>query len=237
MSTDSDTRRFRPRRILWLGFLLWVIALSMRNAWGETAFVTDQGAFNLRSGESTRHKILRMLPSGTEVEILGKDRDSGYSEVRLADGTSGFILSRYLQDEPAARARLEVAEQRLEELQQEPDQLAAKLSRIEEEHARLKEQFDIVSQRNLELEEELAELEHTSANVVNINEERNQLQQSVARLTRTVGELEQENLELRSRDDQHWFMTGAGVAGGGLLIGLLVPRLGSRRRRGSWGSI
>ncbi|WP_201064180.1 MULTISPECIES: TIGR04211 family SH3 domain-containing protein [Thiorhodovibrio] len=199
----------------------------------DTAYITDQGEFNLRSGESTSHKIIRILPSGSEVDVLGQDKETGYSRVRLEDGTVGFVLTRYLQDGPAARIELEQMRERLEELQQEPDQIAAKLTRIEEAHTALKQEYDTVSERNIELEEALAEFERTSANIVRINDERNQLQEDVAKLTRTVGELEQENLDLRGGDDRRWFLTGAGVAGGGLLVGLVLASAGLGRRRGS----
>lgn len=198
----------------------------------ETAYITDQGEFNVRSGESTGHKIIRILPSGTRVEVLGEDKETGYSRVRLDDGTLGYVLTRFLQDRPAARVELEELRERLEELQQAPDQLAAKLTRIEEAHAQLKDEYETISQRNTELEEALAEFERTSTNIVRINQERNQLQEDVAKLTRTVGELEQENLELRSGDDRRWFLTGAGVAGGGLLVGLILASAGLGRRRG-----
>jgi SH3 domain protein len=217
-----------PHQLL-VGVFLCLLAPLAAEA--ETAFVTDQGEFNLRSGESTQHKIIRILPSGTPVEVLGEDKDTGYSRVRIPDGTLGFILTRYLQDTPAARAELEDMRERLENLQQEPDQLAARLARIEEEYQALKQDHESVSERNLELEAAIAELEHTSSNIVSINEERNQLQQDLAKLTRTVGELEQENLEIRSGDDRRWFLTGAGVAGGGLLLGLLLAGVGFGRRR------
>jgi len=199
----------------------------------DTAYITDRGEFNLRSGESTNHKIVRVLSSGARVDVLSQDRETGYSRVRTEDGTKGFVLTRYLQDAPAARLQLDEMRARLDALQQEPDQLAAKLSRIEEEHQALQQEYETISERNIELEEALAELEHSSENVVRINEERNHLQQEVAKLTRTLGELEQENLDLRSGDDRRWFLTGAGVAGGGVLIGLVLASAGGLKRRGS----
>lgn len=219
------------RHLAWLlmGLLLGSIAVVQ----ADTAYLTDQGEFNLRSGESTRHKIIRILSSGTEVEILGQNEESGYTRIRTLDGTAGYILTRYLQDTPAARSQLKALREQLEELQQEPDQLAAQLSRLKELHDTLKSDYARVEARNQELEETLAEIEHSSANAVKINAERNRLQQEVANLTRTLGELEQENVALRSGDDRRWFLTGAAVAGAGLIIGLILPNLGLRRKRDS----
>ncbi|WPL15875.1 SH3 domain-containing protein [Thiorhodovibrio winogradskyi] len=225
----------RPRRTLrpYQALLAAVLLAATLIAAAETAYITDEGEFNLRAGESTGHKIVRILPSGTQVDVLNRDQKTGYSRVRTQDGTMGFVLTRYLQDNPAARSELAEMRETLEQLQQEPNQLAAQLSQTKEAHESLKQEHEVISQRNFELEERLAELEHTSANIVRINEERNQLQEDVAKLTRTVGELEQENLNLRSGDDRRWFLTGAGVAGGGLLLGLLLAGVGFGRRRGS----
>jgi len=218
----------------WFGLLLWASLSGV--AWAKTAYITDQGEFNLRSGESTRYRIIRVLPSGAAVEVLANNESTGYSRVRLADGTLGFILTRYLQDEPAAREHLAAMQARLDELQQAPDQLASKLSKLEEQHSTLVAEHEATIKRNEELEQELMEIRRSAANVVNITQERAALQEDVARLTRKVGELEQENLELRNRNNQDWFLTGAAVAGGGVLAGLILPHLRWRRRRSYWSS-
>ncbi len=223
----------RKRHLAILAILAAVLCTTSPSIAAETAYITDQGEFNLRSGETTQHKIIRILQSGARVEVLGTNQTTGYSRVRIADGSIGYVLTRYLQDDPAARTELDRMRARLEALQEEPDQLAAQLERLEQEHNALTESYELVSTRNIELEEALAEFEHNSANIVRINEERNQLQEEVAKLTRTVGELEQENLNLRSGDDRRWFLTGAGVAGAGLLVGLVLAGVGFGRRRNS----
>ncbi len=86
------------------------------------------------------------------------------------------------------------------------------------------------------LEQELASIKHASANVVQITEERSELRKNLADLTRQVAELQQENQELQNQTTQRWFLIGAGVVAGGILIGLILPHLRFRRRRSSWGS-
>lgn len=223
---------YAHKTLKWHAAILTILlCTTAMNLAAETAYITDQGEFNLRSGESTQHKIIRVLQSGDEVDVLSTDKTTGYSRVRIADGTLGYVLTRYLQQEPAARTQLREMRARLEALQQEPDELAARLSRIEQEHSALTQDYEAISAHNIELSEALAEFEHNSANIVRINEERNQLQTEIANITRIVAELEQENLDLRSGDDRRWFLTGAGVAGGGLLLGLILASFGFGRRR------
>ena len=82
-------------------------ALLLAGAAGaETAWVSDQFEITLRSGPSTSNAIERMLNSGTRLEILETDPESGYSRVRTSGGTEGYVLTRYLMNEPAAREQL-----------------------------------------------------------------------------------------------------------------------------------
>ncbi len=46
----------------------------------------------------------------------------------------------------------------------------------------------------------------------------------------------QEQKEIKNQTKQHWFMIGAAVLGGGILIGLTLPHLTLRRRKSRWGS-
>lgn len=202
----------------------------------ETQYVTDQYDFNLRAGESNRYKIIRTLPSGTPLEIIGVDSKSGYAHVRTSDGKTGYILTRYLQPEPAARERLTEMSERLRELQQAPDQLAARLGRLQREYDELDATSKTLEREKQKLEQELAEVRYASANAVRINQERQRLQEQIAGLMERIGEIEHRNRELTNLRDQRWFLIGGSVAGGGLLIGLILPSLRLRRQRSKWRS-
>ncbi len=205
-------------------------------AHAETRYVTDQYEFNLRAGESTRYKILRQLPSGTRLDIINVNEDSGYARVRTEDGLTGYILLTYLQDEPAARRELQAMQARLAELQQEPDKLAARLSILQAEHSALQEDYAILERDKQDLETELAEIRNASANAIQIDRERRQLQEQVSNLLLQVDQLEHRNLELSNQTKQQWFLIGAAVLAIGILIGLLLPSLRLRRRRSPWGN-
>jgi len=228
------TRLLLQRLVLLSLCATLVFALPAR---AETQYVTDQYDFNLRAGQSNRYKIIRTLPSGTPLEIIAVNSSSGYAQVRTEDGTTGYILTRYLQQEPAARNEIAAMSARLEELQQAPDQLAAKLDELRKANERLSANYQTLERSKQALEQEVAGIRHASANAVRINEERQQLQAQVAGLTERLTDLEFRNRELANHRDQRWFMVGAGVVAGGILIGLILPNLRLRRRRSSWGSL
>ena len=220
--------------------LLLVLLLCLcgvGQALAETRYVTDKSQIMMRRGESTKHKIVRTLPSGEAVEELQTNEKTGYSRIRTEDGTTGFVLTRQLQDEPVARERIAALEARLAELQQAPDQLAAKLAELQSAHDALTVGHQELEREKERLEQELAAIKHASANVVRITEERSDLRKRVANLTRQTADLQQENLDLKNQTNQRWFLIGAGAVAGGILIGLILPHLRFRRRKSSWGSL
>ncbi|WP_462322310.1 TIGR04211 family SH3 domain-containing protein [Halochromatium sp.] len=227
----------RPRHLIGLCLAAGLIASAPGViAQTQTRYVTDQYNFNLRSGESTRYKILRQLPSGTPLTVLSINEASGYARVRTEEGLTGYILLSYLQDEPAARSELETMRARLAALQQEPDKLAAQLSALQNKHAELEANAKALKRDKQELEAELAEIRHAATNALQIDRERRQLQQQVSNLLLQVDQLEHRNLELSNKTRQHWFLIGAAVVAGGILIGLILPNLRLRRQRSPWSS-
>ncbi len=211
-----------------------VVPASLR---AETRYVTDRLEATLRAGESTRYKILKMLPSGTPLEILGVNDTTDYARVRTAEGTLGFVAVDQLQAEPAARDRLLEVEAQLKELQQQPDALSAQLARLQSENAELKARFSTSERGRQRLEQELATIRHASANVLDITNDRERLRMQVAELTRARADLEQANRDLSNQTNQRWFLIGSGVLGGGVLLGLILPHLRFGQRKSSWGSL
>lgn len=222
--------------------LLCACLLSIQAAWipmvyAATRYVTDSIEVTLRTGESSRYRIIRMLPSGTPLEVISVDETTEYARVRTDDGTVGYVLERELQDEPAASARVVELEKRLVELQSEPDSLAARLAALQTSYDRLDADYQALEREKARLEQELATIRHASTNILDITGDRERLRIQVSELTRERADLEQANRDLGNRTNQRWFMIGAGVILVGVLIGLFLPHLSFRRRRGSWGSL
>jgi SH3 domain protein len=217
-------------------YLLSVQAVQVPTLQAATRYVTDSLEVTLRTGESNRYRIIRMLPSGTPLEVLSVNKATDYARVRIEDGTVGYVLERELQEEPAARVRILELEQRLAELQAEPDALSARLAALQTEHARIDADFQELQREKQRLEEELATIRRASANILDITSDRERLRIQVSELTRERADLQQANRDLSNQTNQRWFMIGAGVILIGVLIGLLLPHL-RFRRRSSWGSL
>jgi uncharacterized protein YgiM (DUF1202 family) len=106
------TRGAAPALVLAAASL--VSAVSRVSA--DTAYVSDQLVLNVYTGQNQQGQRLATLHSGARVETLATSAD--FTQVRLPDGTTGWVKSSYLTtDEPAAI--------RLKQLQDELDRSRA----------------------------------------------------------------------------------------------------------------
>ena len=205
--------------------LLFASAASADSAW-----VSDEFEITLRSGPSTSNAIELMLSSGTQLEVLERDSESGYSRVRTGGGTEGWVLTRYLMNEPAAREQLATLTSQLSSEASRGSSLNAQLGTIRTEYDNATRRIETLEREKTELEEELAEIKRTSANVLSINNQNKQLREQLAGEEIRVATLEQENRELTSQTTRYWFMSGALVLVVGMVLGLWLPRIRWQRR-------
>lgn len=214
-----------------------LLFLCSAAALAQTAYVTDELEITLRTGESTGHRILRMLPTGEKLSVLGVNSQSGYTKVRTPGGQVGYVLSRQLIERPVARDRLAAAEAEVKALKAAPGELSSRLAKLRDEHAALQKAHQTLNSAKQQVDQEYAALKRTANNAVRIANERNELRKQVAGLTREIEDVKQQNRELENKTAQNWFLIGAGVVVGGILLGLILPHLRVRRRKSSWGSL
>lgn len=212
------------------------LLLTVSAAFAEVRYVQDQLEITMRTGESTRNSIIRMLASGDRVELLTSNPESGYSKIQTSDGTEGWVLTRFLMTEPAARQQLASLRIRAATLREEQGRLETELEGVRGENENLRSQLSDMEERYRQASRELAEIRRAAADVLAVNENNKQLSQQITDVGQELDAMKAEAEQLRRDTTRSWFMTGAGVAFGGLLLGLLIPRL-RWRRNSSWGSL
>ncbi len=212
----------------WAVFLLCIIPLADVSA--EPGWISDQFEVMLRSGPSTSNAIERMLPSGTALEVLEHDAESGYSKVRTAAGTEGWVLTRYLMGEPSAREQLTTLTGRLTNANSQGSSLTSQLGAIKGEYDSAKRQIANFERENQKLEQELAEIKRTAANVLAINTQNQEFREQLNTAEIETGTLEQQNRELSGQTTRYWFMSGALVLVVGMILGIWLPRIRWQRR-------
>jgi len=200
-----------------------VLLATSSLAEARVGYVTDSIDVPLRSGESERSKIVRMLPNGMSLNVLGDNTENGYTYVQAANGAEGYILTRYISNEPSARNQLEAAVKKLEALQEENKQLKASQVNHQE-----------VGKERDKLSAELSELQQTAANAIQLKQQRDQLQERVVTVERELQQLKRENQALADSTNQDWFLYGGGLALFGVLLGFILPKISWRRRSSGW---
>lgn len=194
----------------------------------QSRYVSDELAIVLRGTPGPEGASLGVLTSGAQVELLESGAAGGYARVRSADGREGWVLERYLKDQPIARERLQRAENDLTAARRE---LAAAQKTLAEVQAELKK----VKDENARLLKDFSRIADSSGSVPVVSAD---TQKEVEDLRAQVQRLEQEGAALRGLggglDEERMMMLGGALVAGGVLLALLLHWLWPKRR---WGDL
>ncbi|NOQ82243.1 MAG: TIGR04211 family SH3 domain-containing protein [Methylophaga sp.] len=218
-----------------LGLFLLLPLLTPISSLAETSrYVSDELEITMRNGQGVKFGIRKMLISGTKLDVIETD-PAGYSKVRTDKGVIGWVLTRYLSNSPSARNSLASSEQKVANLELD-------LAKYKEEIQALSSQNTTSGSENMTLKEtsqrlskELDNLRRTASNAVALSNENRQLKEKLQQIDNQLQSLTIENSALKDGDAKSWFLIGAAVLFGGLLLGLILPRL-RMQKKDSWGS-
>ncbi|MBC8952578.1 TIGR04211 family SH3 domain-containing protein [Xenorhabdus sp. PB62.4] len=192
--------------ILLLGFTL---PLSVHAE--ETRYISDELSAYIRSGPNIQNRIIGSLNAGEEVILLSSKSENGFFQVKDRKGRTSWILASELSAIPSLRERLPAMEQKIQTLTEN-------LANID----------DTWNKRTAELQNKVA----TSDKIINdLKKENAQLQ---SKLTIAEKKVEAANLQLDDKQREiilQWFTYGGGVAGIGLILGLVLPHIIPRRKK------
>lgn len=219
------------KRLIGFGLSLFLCSAAVT---AQTAFVSDQLEATMRRGEGTQFGIIRMVKSGYPLDVVEVNSTTGYTKVRTKAGTEGFILSRYLMNESAARDRLEAFTANNKSLLDKITELEATIKTLQSSTSDQSGQIVSLQSDKQELGLELTGLREATADVMAIKRKNDSYSTQVQELTREKEVLETENRAYRDNTKQDWFVRGAGVIILGIIIGLILPKLRRRRR---WGDL
>jgi hypothetical protein len=105
------------------------LALTPTRATAATAYVTDELVLGLYAEQTGQGQRLATLHSGATLETLAVSGE--FTQVRLSDGTVGWVKSTYLTTREPATARLKELEEELERNHATTPELAEAAARSE----------------------------------------------------------------------------------------------------------
>lgn len=143
------------------------------SAAAQTAYVTDTLSLGLHRASDTSDRPFRSLDSGQELEILS--RTTYYANVRLPDGTEGWVKAGFLVDTKPAKLIVAETQAEVERLSRELEETrrafaapAATIDALKAETAELKSQLAsseaelaAVSERHESLQSRQAQFRHS----------------------------------------------------------------------------
>jgi SH3 domain protein len=194
--------------------------MPFQTSLADTIYVKSSEEAPLRSGPSTRNKIVAKLPPGAAVEILKKDE---WTRVRFNEPEGkvkeGWVESRYLVEELAR------------ELENENSALKEQFAASEKEKSELSQKEKLLTDKLTKLETEYESLKSGSANYIQIRDEYDTTKTALTSAEEEVKRLVEENQNLRFSQNVKWFAAGATVLLGGWFIGWIMGRHQKKRRR------
>jgi len=210
---------------------LLMLMISMA-ATAATLYVSDELTVPLRRGPSNTHKIINAaLPSGTALEILGEDKDAGFTQVRTPNGVEGWVPTQYLTNEPAARDRLAAATKRVQALEAELKNVKETYQDTRSARTDAEKRNSSLDQQTKQLQAELAQIKQVSANSIAHFEENKQLKTQTAELQSQVTQLTESVNSLQRNLYLKFFLGGGALVLMGLALGAWIK---SRPKRSTW---
>lgn len=172
-------------------------------------WVSDSLSTYVRSGPTDGHRIVGNLKSGQKVTLLSSQ--GNYSQVRGESGDTVWISSSDLQTAPGQA-------ERVPQLAEQVTQLSEQLKTIDDTwKTRVQGMQETLDSRKALIDE--LEARSTALNA--------ELGEAQSQLRATQAQLGDENKQVLMR----YMVYGGGIAGAGLLAGLILPLLSRGRKR------
>lgn len=202
----------------------------------KTVYLTDSIKYTLRSTESARSKILKMLPSGTALTVISENQTTGYTKVRTSSGVEGYVLTRHTLNNPISSWYLEKANKKLEALQQESELMKQELEQLKGNNNETLTSNQSLTKERDQLSKDLNDLRQTAANAVQLKHDRDESRKKIISLSNELKEVSHENQMLKDSANQDWFLYGGILSLFGVILGFILPKLSWRRKTSNWDS-
>ncbi|TKI04909.1 TIGR04211 family SH3 domain-containing protein [Martelella alba] len=192
-------------------FALWSLSFAASTHADEQRYISDDLSTYIHSGPGNQYRIVGTLNAGDEVTLLNVNNDTDYGQIRDARGRTAWIPLNQLSKDPSLRTQVPT-------LQQQVQNLTQKLSTIDADW----------KQRTADMQRKASE---SDSQLEQLRGENDALKSQLATAKSRTNALEIQLDDKQRAIIMQWFLYGGGVAGIGLLLGLLLPHILPRRKR------
>ncbi len=209
-------------------FLAMSILLSIlcvQQVFGASYYIAPSSEVPLRTGTNNSKKIVAVLKDGTQVEILNEEGPWAY--VRTRGGREGWILKRYLTQEPPPRKLVEKLKKKNKKLMEDYKKLKEELDSLSKNGSKCTKKLAACISENQKLTDDFETLKKESANVIQTKKLLSETQKKLQEVNAERIKLKQRLNSLEANTNIKWFLAGGGV----LLLGWLLGIFTNKRRR------
>jgi len=208
-------------------FLLFFLVLPLiQDALASTLYVAPSSEVPLRTGKSNAKKIIAVLADGTQVELL--QEEDAWALVRTAGGKEGWILRRYLTENPPPRMQVDSLRKKNQTLREKYQKLKAELEELSATGSDFKKQLTKCIAERDNIKAEYNRLKQDAANVIQTGKMLAETQKKLSQANAQLISLKQKVNNMEANSNVKWFLAGGGVLLAGWLLGLFSGR---RRKR------
>jgi SH3 domain protein len=175
------------------------------SARSETMYITDVLKISVREGNGPDYKIIGVIESGQEVEVISTNGD--WAKVRLLNGREGWLNSKYLTAWKSGGTDLKKIKEKEALLNRQNTALKDELKNLSLQLAESRQALS-------ETAKSLETLKDSSRNYVDLENKYNEAEKKLAFQKNKMDELEDENTKLSLQQN----VVGAVI----LLVGFII---------------
>jgi SH3 domain protein len=200
----------------------------------EKRYVSDKLWLQLRSGPGNDFRILKALPSGEHLIFGEQTEDKNYTKVTTDKGVEGWVLTRFLEDEPVAKEKLILSQRELVKVKAELDTLKQQTNALSEEKSSLSGDHSSLTREKKALEKELNRIKEISANALQLDSKNTKLTKRNQELEIELETFTADNTRLKDNKERTFMIIGGGLIIFGIFLGLAIPAMRGGRKAASW---
>ncbi|OCG21167.1 hypothetical protein A9G11_08495 [Gilliamella sp. wkB108] len=177
-------------------------------------YVTDDVDVHLRRGPGSQYAYSYSVKTGDKVTELEKNADGRFTRIQTSDGIVAWIETNKLNEKPSYKEIFPSLEAQLAEYKD-------KVDNADQYHQN-------------EINDYAQKLKTAEQSVQTLQTKNSQLEEQVKEQSKQIESMLNQVDDKRRDLIMTWFTYGGLVAGGGFLLGLLLPIIIPRRRRSNW---
>ncbi len=217
--------------VLIRSILIALISLSVvsysASVRAETMYITDILRITVREGSGSDFKILDVIESGHEVEVISTVDE--WAKVRLPNGKEGWLIAKYLTPKKSGGTDFRKLQGKEALLDKQDTVLKTENRQLRDELKKINLQLSESRQVLAVTADSFETLKKSSGNYIEIEKKYNEAGKKLSSQKKKIDYLEEENIRLSRQQNYIWLLTGAGI----LLVGFIIGYNARRDKRRS----